>query len=735
MSILRACSQLSVSRHFAWTAYRNVICRPSQRYSSAATAAVAAESERKPLFDKILIANRGEIACRVISTAKRLGIKTVAVYSEADAQSMHVKLADEAYLIGTAPASDSYLQASRIIDVVNQSGAQAIHPGYGFLSENADFVEQLAKQGITFIGPPESAMRAMGSKSESKRIMQEAGVPVVPGYHGENQDPEFLKQQADKIGYPVLIKAVLGGGGKGMRIVEKPQDFAMMLESSRREALKSFGDDNVLVEKYLTKPRHVEVQVFADKLGNVVHLFERDCSVQRRHQKIIEEAPAPDLLPEIRQQLGEKAVAAAKAVSYVGAGTVEFIMDDETQQFYFMEMNTRLQVEHPVTEMITNTDLVQWQLEVAAGNPLPRLQHEIHCTGHAFEARIYAENPDTGFLPDTGRIIHLSTPQPSTDVRVETGVQQGDAISVFYDPMIAKLVVRGNDRREALRVLRKALDEYEVVGLHTNIAFLKRLAQSKDFIDGQVETGFINKHLDELFPKANVPSAESIALAALAYLVDSSTQAAAATQTGPASPWSAIDSFRLNAFGVQTALLESGDQQYSVQVSVLQTGLYSISVICEGKQIAEFAQVRPQWSPFAGGIGSSSGGGQLQALLNHRLCRSNVVFSAKDSTITVFDQGKMAVFSIPVLQFLDHADAAGSGSVTAPMSCKIVQVLVDVGAEVEQDAPLVVLEAMKMEHVIKAPKAGKIADIFYKRGDLVEEGKNLVAFTDEDQVH
>ncbi|KAJ1873549.1 hypothetical protein LPJ55_002210 [Coemansia sp. RSA 990] len=725
MTILRACLHLPASNYFARSVYRASVYRANQWYSSAAAAAAAvAENERKPLFDKILIANRGEIACRVISTAKRLGIKTVAIYSEADAQAMHVKLADEAYLIGTAPASDSYLQADRIINVVNQSGAQAIHPGYGFLSENADFAEQLGKQGITFIGPPEAAMRAMGSKSESKRIMQEAGVPVVPGYHGENQDPEFLKQQADQIGYPVLIKAVLGGGGKGMRIVEKPQDFAMMLESSRREALKSFGDDNVLVEKYLTKPRHVEVQVFADKLGNVVHLFERDCSVQRRHQKIIEEAPAPDLLPEIRQQLGAKAVAAAKAVNSVGAGTVEFIMDDETQQFYFMEMNTRLQVENTVTEMVTSTDLVQWQLEVAAGNPLPKLQHEIHCTGHAFEARIYAENPDTGFLPDTGRIVHLSTPQPSADVRVETGVQQGDAISVFYDPMIAKLVVRGNDRREALRVLRKALDEYEVVGLHTNIAFLKRLAQSKDFIDGQVETGFINKHLEDLFPKANVPSNEAIALAALAYLIDSSTQAARATQFGLASPWSAVDSFRLNAFGMQTALLEYGDQQYSVQVLVLQPGVYTIRVMCEGKQVAEFTQVRSQWSPFAG---SPSGGGQLQALLDRRLCRSNVVFSKE--SITVFDQGQMSVFSIPAPQFLDHTDK-GAGSITTPMSCKIVQVLVNIGDEVEQDTPLVVLEAMKMEHVIKAPKAGQISDIFYKKGELVEEGKTLVAFTE-----
>ncbi|KAJ2542642.1 hypothetical protein GGF49_002730 [Coemansia sp. RSA 1853] len=641
-------------------------------------------------------------------TAKRLGIKTVAVYSEADADSMHVKLADEAYLIGTAPAADSYLRADTIIDVVRRSGAQAIHPGYGFLSENAKFAETLASEGIAFIGPPGAAMRAMGSKSESKRIMQKAGVPVVPGYHGENQDVAFLKQQAEQIGYPVLIKAVLGGGGKGMRIVEKPADFEMMLDSSRREALKSFGDDNVLVEKYLTKPRHVEVQVFADKLGNAVHLFERDCSVQRRHQKIIEEAPAPDLLPEVRRQLGEKAVAAAKAVKYEGAGT------------------------NPVTEMITNTDLVQWQLEVAAGNRLPKLQHDIVCTGHAFEARIYAENPENGFLPDTGRLIHLATPQPSTDVRVETGVQAGDAISVYYDPMIAKLVVRGEDRQAALRVLRKALAEYEVVGLHTNIEFLRRLAESPDFIAGKVETGFINKHLGELFPPVAQPSAESIVQAALAHVIDSSTKAALSTHGGLASPWAAIDSFRLNAFGAQTTTLAYGDHQYSAVVSVVRNGVYSICVKSEsGDKIAEFDNVQPLWEPLPGGVGSTSAGGHLRALLNDRLCASNVVFSDKDSSITVFDQGRVAVFKVPVPQFIDDASAAAPGSVTAPMSCKIVQVMVEPGAEVEQNAPLVVLEAMKMEHVIKAPKAGKIADVYYKVGDLVEEGKNLVAFEDE----
>ncbi|KAJ1817785.1 hypothetical protein LPJ60_004659 [Coemansia sp. RSA 2675] len=680
-------------------------------------ASTANDQVNKPLFDKILIANRGEIACRIIHTAKKLGIKTVAVYSEADKDSMHVRLADEAYLIGSAAAAESYLRVDTIIDVVKRSGAQAIHPGYGFLSENASFSDRLDKEGVTFIGPPGAAMRAMGSKSESKRIMQEAGVPVVPGYHGENQETGFLKERALEIGYPVLIKAVMGGGGKGMRIVQKPEDFEMMLESSRREAIKSFSDDKVLVEKYLTTPRHVEVQVFADKLGNAVHLFERDCSVQRRHQKIIEEAPAPDLLPEIRKLLGEKAVAAAKAVEYVGAGTVEFIMDQETQQFYFMEMNTRLQVEHPVTEMVTDTDLVQWQLEVAAGNRLPKLQDEIECTGHAFEARIYAENPDNGFLPDTGRLIHLSTPLATPDVRVETGVQSGDSISVYYDPMIAKLVVRGKDRQAALRVLRKALDEYEVVGVHTNIDFLKRLAKSPDFVDGKVETGYINKHLDELFPVAKEASPEAIAQAALASVIDRNARLAGAS----ASPWAAVDSFRLSALGGQSVSVAFGDHKYKVDVIASAADVYSVVIKSEtGTVVRRFDGARSQWT-------SATGGGQLRVLLGDRLCSSNVVFNGKDSSITVFDQGHVATFKIPQPEYLEGEEAA-VGSVTAPMSCKIVQVLVEPGSEVTQDMPLVVLEAMKMEHVIKAPKAGKISEVYYKVGDLVDEGKSLVAF-------
>lgn len=464
-------------------------------------------SSLKPHFQKILVANRGEIACRIIRTAKKLGIRTVAVYSEQDRDAMFVMMADEAYEIGPAPSNESYLNMKKIIQIAKQCNAQAIHPGYGFLSENASFAEAVENADLVFIGPPAQAIRDMGSKSASKNIMTNAKVPVIPGYHGDNQDDGFLLEQADKIGYPVLIKAVSGGGGKGMRIVENRDDFLESLNSSRRESLKSFNDDRVLVEKYLTTPRHVEVQIFADKFGNIVHLFERDCSVQRRHQKILEEAPAPNISSSLRKQLGEKAVAAAKAVNYVGAGTVEFILDafhPDSNHFYFMEMNTRLQVEHPVTEMITGFDLVEWQLSIAAGNLLSVSQNDISINGHAFEARIYAENPDNQFLPDTGRLIYISTPIASKSLRLETGVRQGDIISVYYDPVISKLVVHGKDRNTALNALINALKQYYMIGLNTNIAFLIKIASHPAFRAGHVETGFIQKYKDALFPIINV---------------------------------------------------------------------------------------------------------------------------------------------------------------------------------------------------------------------------------------
>ncbi|KAJ2855462.1 hypothetical protein J3B02_002158, partial [Coemansia erecta] len=541
------------------------------------------------------------------------------------------------------------------------------------------------------------------------------------------QDKGVLRERAAEIGYPVLIKAVLGGGGKGMRIVERPEDFDMMLESSRREAIKSFGDDRVLVEKYLTTPRHVEVQVFADTLGNAVHLFERDCSVQRRHQKIIEEAPAPGLLADVRQELGAKAVQAAKAVGYVGAGTVEFIMDTATQQFYFMEMNTRLQVEHPVTEMITDTDLVRWQLEVAAGNRLPMLQDEIKCTGHAFEARIYAENTEAGFLPDTGRLLHVQPPPASSDVRIETGVRTGDMISVHYDPMIAKLVVHGDDRTDALRKLRSALAAYQVAGVHTNIGFLSNLAASPDFAAGKVETGYIDKHREELFTEtaSKTPDAEKIALAGLALIADSAISASAQTKGGKQSPWAATDAFRINSSATQSIGVAVNDQSFQVEVNAA-----SVRVLKEfGEVLSEYNSTLPEWTP-------KEYGGNLSVLLGDRLCTASVVFSrasaVAEELLIVFADGKSTKFKA-VLPDFEHADEAGSAggslsSVTAPMSCKIVQVLVEAGAAVEKDTPLVVLEAMKMEHVIRAPTSGKVSEVYYAVGDLVDAGKSLVAF-------
>ncbi|WP_292447920.1 biotin carboxylase N-terminal domain-containing protein, partial [Mesorhizobium sp.] len=480
------------------------------------------------MFGKILIANRGEIACRVIRTARKLGVRTVAVYSEADARALHVEMADEAVHVGHSPVGDSYLRGDRIIAAALATGAEAIHPGYGFLSENPDFVDQVMAAGLIFIGPSAASIRAMGLKDAAKRLMEKAGVPVVPGYHGEAQEIVLLATKAREIGYPVLIKARAGGGGKGMRRVDHPDDFSEALSGARREAKAAFGDDRVLVEKYVDKPRHIEVQVFGDNFGNVVHLFERDCSAQRRHQKVIEEAPAPGMTPALRKAMTEAAVKAAKAISYSGAGTIEFIVDAsealKADRFWFMEMNTRLQVEHPVTEMVTGVDLVEWQLRVAAGEKLPKAQNEIALAGHAFEARIYAEDAAKGFLPATGTLYHLKfpdTPPEDAAMRIETGVRAGDAISPFYDPMIAKLVVHARDRTTALGALRKALARTEVAGSTVNTAFLAALAADADFAAGDIDTGLIGRHQDALVA-VPPPSDEAIAAAALAA-TDAST--------------------------------------------------------------------------------------------------------------------------------------------------------------------------------------------------------------------
>jgi 3-methylcrotonyl-CoA carboxylase alpha subunit len=520
------------------------------------------------MFTKVLIANRGEIACRVVKTCRRLGIRTVAVYSEADAGARHVRLADEAVLIGPPPARESYLRIEAVLDAARETGAEAIHPGYGFLSENEDFASACASEGITFIGPPVGAIRAMGSKSAAKRLMEQAGVPLVPGYHGDNQDPDFLKAQADAIGYPVLIKASAGGGGKGMRVVERAEDFDEALASCRREAAASFGDDRVLVEKYLLRPRHIEIQVFADTHGDVVHLFERDCSVQRRHQKVLEEAPAPGLTPERRARMGAAACDAARAVGYVGAGTVEFIAAPDGA-FYFMEMNTRLQVEHPVTEMITGQDLVEWQLRVAAGERLPLAQEQLTIRGHAIEGRIYAEDPAKGFLPSTGRLIHLAPPPETLHVRVDSGVEEGDEITPYYDPMIAKLIVWDEDRERACARMLRALAGFRVVGVANNVAFLSRLVACPAFASADLDTGLIERERAFLFPEQEKAPGEVFALAALAELLSEVQHAAgeSARREDPYTPWAKRDGWRLNATFSRSMKFRSGGQEKTVCVT------------------------------------------------------------------------------------------------------------------------------------------------------------------------
>src|ERR1700761_5092311 len=511
------------------------------------------------MFNKILIANRGEIACRVAATCKRLGIASVAVYSDADADAKHVAACDEAVHIGGSTAAESYLRYERIIAAAFATGAQAVHPGYGFLSENEDFAQACEAAGIVFIGPPVEAIAAMGSKAAAKALMHAAAVPLGPGYHGDDQDAQLLHREADAIGYPVLLKASAGGGGKGMRVVERSEDFAAALLSCKREAASSFGNDRVLIEKYLTRPRHVEVQVFADRHGGAVYLFDRDCSVQRRHQKVLEEAPAPGLQPHVRRAMGEAAVAAARAVNYVGAGTVEFIMT-EGGEFYFMEMNTRLQVEHPVTEMVTGLDLVEWQLRVAAGEPLPLAQDQLKIEGHAIEARIYAEHPARGFLPSTGTLKHLRMPEgveftigalaggPRAPVRIDSGVREGDTITPFYDPMIAKLIVFGNTRAEALQRMSRALKACEVVGPHTNVEFLRRIVASDAFVSGDLDTGLIERHRDALFAASQKPFDAALALACAALLErEGNGEDSAAAGAGRASsPWDALAHWRLN---------------------------------------------------------------------------------------------------------------------------------------------------------------------------------------------
>ncbi|AKH19412.1 acetyl/propionyl/methylcrotonyl-CoA carboxylase subunit alpha [Sedimenticola thiotaurini] len=660
------------------------------------------------MFDKILIANRGEIACRVARTARRLGITTVAVYSEADADAMHVTLCDEAYLIGPAAAKESYLRADKILAVAKASGAQAVHPGYGFLSENAEFAEACQAAGIVFIGPPAAAIIAMGSKSEAKRIMSEAGVPLVPGYHGDDQSDERLRQEADAMGYPLLIKATAGGGGKGMRVVEKAGDFLTGLNAAKREAIASFGDDKVLLERYLLAPRHVELQVFADTQGNAVHLFERDCSVQRRHQKVLEEAPAPGMTPELRDAMGEAAINAAKAIGYVGAGTVEFLLDSDGK-FYFMEMNTRLQVEHPVTEMISGQDLVEWQLKVAAGEALPLAQSELRINGHAFEARVYAENPAREFLPATGTLRYLQTPETGPCVRVDTGVEQGDEVSVHYDPMIAKLIVWGEDRASALHKLRAALADYRIVGVTTNLEFLSTLCALPAFGNAELDTGFIDKHEAELFPVTEPVSDDILAIAALYELLVEQRDILQrqARSNDPFSPWGSATGWRMNQDSFHQLHWASGEQQGSV-----------VAHYRDGSFLLE----------LPGGDCLVSGelleNGDLLADLAGR--RFKVAVIKHDQELTILHQGRswQLLLSDPRLEALEGEGAGGS--LVAPMTGNVIAIHVQEGDAVKQGDAVMIVEAMKMEHTITAPADGTVKEVRFAVGDQVQDGEPLL---------
>jgi len=659
------------------------------------------------MFAKVLIANRGEIACRVIRTARRLRIATVAVYSEADRGALHVELADEALAIGPAPAAESYLNVERILAAARNSGAEAVHPGYGFLSENADFAEACEAARIVFIGPPASAIRAMGSKAEAKGLMQRHGVPLVPGYHGEDQDAERLADEAEKIGFPVLIKASAGGGGRGMRAVGSRAEFAAALKSAKREAKAAFGDDRMLLEKYLARPRHIEIQVFADRHGDTVHLFERDCSLQRRHQKVMEEAPAPGLDDEQRSAMGEAAVTAARAVGYVGAGTVEFIA--ETDAFYFIEMNTRLQVEHPVTEAVTGLDLVEWQLRAAAGEALPLCQRDLLLRGHAIEARLYAEDPERGFLPQTGTLQRLRFPAPEI-ARVDTGVRQGDGVTPFYDPLIAKIVVWGEDRPGALARLRRALAGTAVLGVATNRDFLAQVAAHPQFAAGAVDTGFIERHRSKLIPQRSPAPDIVLAAAGLARLIARETAAneAAAQSSDRYSPWALIDGWRLTGVSHQELAFRDGAEERKIAATA---GMREWLLRIGEQAITASGEHRPD--------------GKLWLVLDG--VRHEVIVLDHSAATAVFLAGE----SWRLVEIEPLARAAGedptAGLLTAPMPGRVTQLMVEPGDHVRRGEPLIVIEAMKMEHTVAAPADGVVEAVRFAVGDLVEEGAELIA--------
>ncbi len=691
------------------------------------------------MFKKILIANRGEIACRVAATARKMGVRTVAVFSDADTHAKHVLACDESVHIGAASPKESYLRGDRVIAAALATGAQAIHPGYGFLSENAEFAQACAEAGLVFIGPPPAALKAMGLKAEAKQLMERANVPLVPGYHGGDQDPALLKREADRIGYPVLIKASAGGGGKGMRSVDNAGEFDAALASCKREAINSFGDDAVLIERYVTRPRHIEIQVFGDTQGDVVYLFERDCSVQRRHQKVLEEAPAPGLSEARRADMGAAAVAAAKAVGYVGAGTVEFIVEPQADgdlRFYFMEMNTRLQVEHPVTEAITGLDLVEWQLRVASGQPMPLKQHELQIRGHAIEARICAENPDAQFLPATGRLQVARWPEhvafrrnassegllDAAAVRVDSGFAQGDDVSPYYDSMIAKLIVWGVDREQALARMEVALSQTHLVGLHTNVAFLRRVVRSASFAHADLDTALIERERPALF---NAPPL-GFELAVAGLVAHTLTQEAA-TQT--ADPWSKRDGWRLAGTAVRRFDVEAGGEHHVIRLSRSKEGeMHLLMAKRQGEQQSEQQggqqgeqRLAMTFTPRSDTVFEVVVGGQ----------RSTLSVYTQHDHFTVFSDDASAALRLidPTARAMAQAlEAASSGGrLTAPMPGKVIAFLAQPGQAVKQGQALAVMEAMKMEHTINSPRDGVVAELLYAVGDQVKEGGELLS--------
>ncbi|KAF1704985.1 acetyl/propionyl/methylcrotonyl-CoA carboxylase subunit alpha [Pseudoxanthomonas kaohsiungensis] len=654
------------------------------------------------MFEKILIANRGEIACRVIRTCRRLGIASVAVYSEADAAALHVRLADEAYCIGGPAPADSYLRGDAVIQAALDSGAQAIHPGYGFLSENAAFAEAVAAAGLVFIGPGAGSMRRMGSKAGAKQLMAQAGVPVVPGYNGEDQALATLSREAARTGFPLMVKAAHGGGGKGMRVVHRLEDFVPALESCQREALGAFGRDRVLLERYVSSPRHIEIQVFGDTHGNVIHLNERECSAQRRYQKVLEESPSPFLTPQLRQAMGEAAVLAARAIDYVNAGTVEFIVDPDGA-FYFMEINTRLQVEHPVTEMVTGLDLVEWQLRVAAGEPLPLAQAQVPQQGHAIEVRLYAEDPESGFLPASGTLRALQLPPPSAHVRIDAGVEAGDTVTVFYDPMIAKLIVHDADRAHALARLRGALAQCHVAGTKTNLGFLEALARHPAVVEARIDTGYLDRHLDEFTKPGEPPARSLLAAAATAFLLrQQAEERRRAAAAEPHSPWARADGWRLHGRAPRRLRLQAGGQVHAL-LATGQDGDWTLEV--DGSRFAI--------------SGARLADGVMDLRIDGQGRRVPAFFDG--DTVELHDgRRRLPVHWLPAERGEGGDESSGDGRVLAPMPGRVVLVKATAGQAVAAGAELLVMEAMKMELTVRAPREGIVAELRAVAGDFVE---------------